>query len=314
MNADDDLREKVALARLTKEGVLRVAGADARPFLHGQLTNDIQSLGSDHVRRAGWCSAKGRLLATLLVLRDAEDFLLLLPRELVAGIVKRLRMFVLRSKVTIDDESERWAHYGLMGDGADDVLAANKLEVPDAVLHAVAHAERIWLMRLEGGRVRVLVANESASMPIDRLDLQAVDEACWTLADIRAGVPQVVAATQELFVPQMVNFDAVAGLDFKKGCYPGQEVVARAQYRGQVKRQMRRARIADGTMPAAGDDLYCDDPPGQVCGTVVASAPADGASELLAVVPIASEETQRTTVRLSPGGAPLEWLPLPYAT
>jgi tRNA-modifying protein YgfZ len=313
MNADNELREKVARARLTREGVLRVSGADARAFLHGQLTNDIASLAPDRVRRAGWCTAKGRLLATVLVLRDAEDFLLLLPRELVAGMVKRLRMFVLRSKVTIDDECERWAHYGLIGHGVDDVLAANTIEVPDVALHAVARADGSWLMRLEGERVRVLVASDSESMPIDRLGLHSVDEARWTLEDIRAGIPQVVAATQELFVPQMVNFEAVAGLDFQKGCYPGQEVVARAQYRGQVKRHMRRARVADGTTPTAGQDLYCDDPPGQICGTVVTSAPADGASELLAVVPIASDEAQRTTVRLSPGGAPLEWLPLPYA-
>jgi folate-binding protein YgfZ len=313
MNASSDRREKVALVRLTREGVVRVAGADARAFLHGQLTNDIQSLAQDRVRRAGWCTAKGRLLATVLVLRDAEDFLLLLPTELVAGIVKRLRMFVLRSKVTVDDECARWAHYGLIGDGVDGVLAASKIEFPDAALHAVARAEHSWFMRLEGGRVRVLVASDSASMEIDRLGLHGVDEARWTLEDIRAGVPQVVAATQELFVPQMVNFEAVGGLDFKKGCYPGQEVVARAQYRGQVKRQMRRARVADGTTPAAGQDLYCDDSPGQICGTVVASAAADGASELLAVVPIAADDTQGTTVRVSPGGAALEWLPLPYA-
>lgn len=311
MNMNTARRQEVAIARLTQDGVVRVAGPDACAFLHGQLTNDIEHLGPERVRRAGWCTAKGRLIATVLVLRDGDAFLLLLPSELVAGVVKRLRMFVLRSKVTIDDESERWAHYGLIGEGADQVLAQNDIDVPDATPYAVARAEGAWLMRLESGRLRVLVAKDSAALRIDRLALPVVEESRWTLEEIRAGVPQVVAATQELFVPQMVNFEAVEGLDFKKGCYPGQEVIARAQYRGQVKRHMQHARVTGVAAPAPGQDLFCDDQPDQACGTVVASAPADGGSELLAVVPVAASEAQ-VAVRVTPGGAALEWLPLPY--
>jgi len=313
MNAhSDSVTDAVLIARLTQDGVVRVSGGDARAFLHGQLTNDVEHLAPDQLRRAGWCTAKGRLLATMLVLRDDDGFLLLLPGDIVASVIKRLRMFVLRSKVTIDDESARWAHYGLIGRGADQVLAANAIAVPSEALHTVVRAEDCWVMRLEGGRLRVLLESDSNASRLDRLPLARVDAARWTLEDIRAGVAQVVAATQDLFVPQMLNFEAIAGLDFKKGCYPGQEVVARAQYRGQIKRHLRRARIAGGAAPAAGQALSCDGQPGEACGTVVSSAPTDGGSELLAVVPDAVRDAQ-TVVRASPDGAPLEWLSLPDA-
>jgi len=311
MNANSESGQDVAIARLTQDGTVRVAGADARAFLHGQLTNDIEHLGPSQVRRAGWCTAKGRLLATVLVVPQADDFLLLLPRELVAPVIKRLKMFVLRAKVTIEDESERWAQLGVLGAGGLQALEARNVHVPDEVL-AVARSDATIVVRVEGDRARVLVPSESARALVERLGLREVDASRWTLAEIRMGVPQVIAATQDLFVPQMLNFEAVGGLDFKKGCYPGQEVVARAQYRGQVKRHMRRARVAASAAPAVGQDLYCDEQSGQACGTVVAVGADGGETEILAVVPIASAQAQ-LPVRLSPDGPALEWLPLPYA-
>lgn len=309
MNAKDESAQDVAITRLTQDGVIRLGGADARAFLHSQLTNDIAHLAADRARRAGWCSAKGRLLATLLVVPLGEEFLLLLPEALVASMTKRLKMFVLRSKVTIENESADWAQYGVFGAGA---LDARSVQVPSE-LHAVVHGDGGIFIRVEGDRMRILAPADTGPALLERLDLPGAPESRWQLDDIRAGVPQVVVATQELFVPQMVNFEAVAGLDFKKGCYPGQEVVARAQYRGAVKRHMRRAHLAGAAAPAAGQDLYCDDQPGQPCGTVVASAATEsGDCELLAVVPIAASEN-RTPVRVTPGGAALEFLSLPYA-
>jgi len=311
MNANSESKQDVAIARLTQDGTVRVGGADARAFLHGQLTNDIEHLASNQARRAGWCTAKGRLLATVLVVPQADDFLLLLPRELVAPVMKRLKMFVLRAKVTIEDESARWAQLGVLGAGGLQALEARNVQVPGEV-HAVACTGATIVVRVEGDRARVLVPSDSAAAMLERLGLREVDESRWTLAEIRMGVPQVIAATQDLFVPQMLNFEAVGGLDFKKGCYPGQEVVARAQYRGQVKRHMRRARVAASAAPAVGQDLYCDDQSGQACGTVVAVGADGGETEILAVVPIASAQAQ-LPVRLSPDGPALEWLPLPYA-
>jgi len=310
MNAKGESVQDVAITRLTQEGVIRVAGADARAFLHAQLTNDIEQLGQDQARRAGWCTAKGRLLATLLVVPQSDAFLLLLPSELVTAVMKRLKMFVLRSKVTLDDASAHWIQYGLFGSGALRALAAHSVQASGAVL-TLARDRAAILIRIEGERFRILVPAESVAGLVERLGLPEVSETRWWLEEIRMGLPQVVAATQELFVPQMLNFEAVAGLDFKKGCYPGQEVVARAQYRGQVKRHMLRARVAGSTPPAVGQDLYCDNQPGQPCGTVVAVAAVDGGSELLAVVPSGAAESH-AAVRVAPGGAPLEWLPLPY--
>ena len=311
MNAKGESVQDVAITRLTQEGVIQVAGADARAFLHAQLTNDIEQLGQDQARRAGWCTAKGRLLATLLVVPQPDAFLLLLPSELVATVMKRLKMFVLRSKVTLDDASAHWIQYGLFGSGALPALAAHNVQASGAVL-TLARDRAAILIRIEGERLRILVPAESGAGLVERLALPEVSETRWRLEEIRMGLPQVVAATQELFVPQMLNFEAVAGLDFKKGCYPGQEVVARAQYRGQVKRHMRRAHVAGSTPPAVGQDLYCDDQSGQACGTVVAVAAVEGGSELLAVVPDGTTESP-PSVRVAPGGAPLEWRPLPYA-
>jgi folate-binding protein YgfZ len=242
-------------ARLTRYGLLSVSGADAREFLHAQLTSDILALPQDRAALAGWCTAKGRLLASFLVIPWREAFLLQLARDLVAPISKRLAMFVLRSKVKIADETERWPQFGLWqpSPGAPYSLALGDSEI-----------------RVKIGDTRTLLLSQSAPQGSE------VDEARWTLEEIRAGRPLITGATQELFVPQMVNLHTLGGVDFRKGCYPGQEIVARTQYRGQLKRHMVHARAPGDVRP--GSDFQG--------GTVVDAAPAEGGSELLAVVPI----------------------------
>ena len=200
-------------ARLNRYGLLAVTGADAREFLHAQLTNDISKLPSDRSALAGWCTAKGRLLATMLVIPSPEGFLLQLARDLAPGVAKRLSMFVLRSKVKIADESDAWEQFGVWKG-----------------LQAVS-----WegsTVRVPVGSLRHLVIGKGLALDCSR------KEEDWTLEEIRAGRPWISAATQDQFVPQMVNLEQVGGVDFQKGCYPGQEIVARAQYRGEVKRRM----------------------------------------------------------------------------
>ena len=239
-------------ARLTRYGLLAVTGADARAFLHAQLTNDIENLPADRAALAGWCTAKGRLLATMLVIPSADGFLLQLARDLAPAVTKRLSMFVLRSKVKIADETDSWAQYGVWdADGAVTGVAW----AGDAVTIGV-------------GERRFLKIGKGISQ-----DCKA-DEEAWTLQEIRAGRPWISAATQDQFVPQMVNLETVGGIDFQKGCYPGQEIVARAQYRGQVKRRMTRLELPQGTQLKAGDEFQG--------GVVVDSA----AGEALAVMPI----------------------------
>lgn len=277
-------------------GVLRVEGPDARAFLHAQLTVDVEQLPPDRARRAGWCSAKGRLLATFLLVPDEGGYLLQLSRDLVAPVAKRLSMFVLRAKVKVADASAAFPLHGLWGTGAHARVSALGIPVPAADLEVTRGDGRI-AVRLGSERFLLLGA---ADMKAD------ADEREWMLEDIRSGLPTVTLATQDQLVPQMANFELVGGVDFRKGCYPGQEVVARAQYRGAVKRRLYRLRSAAPLVP--GQHLFADDLPGQAAGTVVNSA----AGEVLAVLPIASVDA-KSPVRAAAGGEALEVLSLPYS-
>jgi folate-binding protein YgfZ len=240
-------------ARLSRYGVISVIGADAREFLHAQLTNDIENLPPDRAALAGWCSAKGRLLATFLVIPSPHGYFLQLARDLAAGVAKRLSMFVLRSKVRIADESDAWAQFGVWDADAPPAVRWEDERV------SVPVAERRYL-RLEAA---ASVSTQCTGQ-----------EEHWYLEEIRAGRPLITAATQDQFVPQMVNLDTLGGVDFRKGCYPGQEIVARAQYRGQVKRRMVRLPAPEGAKLKPGEPYNG--------GTVVDSA----GGELLAVMPL----------------------------
>jgi folate-binding protein YgfZ len=236
-------------ARLSRYGLLAVTGADARDFLHAQLTNDVAHLPADRAAFAGWCTAKGRLLATLLVIPAPDGFLLQLAKDIAPAVAKRLSMFVLRSKVKIADESDAWTQYGVW-----------------QPLPAVT-----W----EGGAVSVPVGDQRhLKLGKDLMQNCARSEDQWTLEEIRAGRPWITAATQDKFVPQMVNLETLGGVDFQKGCYPGQEIVARAQYRGEVKRRMQRLTVPPGVELKPGQEFNG--------GVVVDSA----GGEALAVVPV----------------------------
>lgn len=301
-----DTKVSHAAAELQSLGMLSCTGDDAREFLHAQLTNDISALAPDRARYAGWCSAKGRLLANFLVVPQAQGFLLQLSRDLAPAVAKRLSMFVLRAKVKVADASSAWAQFGLWGAGAAARLAALGMSVPAGDLAVAADADAV-VVRITSQQFVLLVKAAQR----DRVPANS-DEGAWALEEIRAGRPLVVQATQDLFVPQMVNLERLGAVDFKKGCYPGQEIVARTQYRGVLKRRMVRARVA--TVAAPGGELYAEDLPGQASGTVVNAAPApEGGSELLAVVQISSLE-DAAAIRLGAADGPrLELLPLPFA-
>jgi len=236
-------------ARLNRYGLLSVTGADARGFLHAQLTNDISKLPADRSALAGWCTAKGRLLATMLVIPSPDGFLLQLARDLAPAVARRLTMFVLRSKVKIADESDAWAQFGVWKGLSAVTWEDGSVSVPV-------------------GSLRHLKIGKGLALDCSR------KEQDWTLEEIRAGRPWISAATQDQFVPQMVNLEQIGGVDFQKGCYPGQEIVARAQYRGEVKRRMVRVQAPAGTELKAGQDFNG--------GVVVDSA----AGEALAVMPV----------------------------
>ena len=274
------------IAKLERYGLLHAAGDDARAFLHAQLTNDIEHLAAGQARYAGWCSPKGRLLATFLVVPWSGGFLLQLARDLVPAIHKRLQLYVLRSKVKIADLSGSWAQFGVWG--ADGGAPLSVREQDGAVTVAIEPGRSLVLAEAAAA------ARYAASLPAEN----------WALAEVRAGRALIEQPTQDQFVPQMVNYELTGGVDFHKGCYPGQEIVARSQYRGEVKRRMFRLR---GAALKAGQDLYSDDTPGQPSGMVVNAA----GDESLAVLQTAAVEA-KAAIRAQPQAAPLEVLPLPY--
>jgi folate-binding protein YgfZ len=239
-------------ALLNRYGLLAVTGADARAFLHAQLTQDIEKLAADRAAFAGWCTAQGRLLATMLVIPSPDGFLLQLARDIAPAVAKRLSMFILRSKVKITDESANLAQMGVW---------RKDWNRPD-----VTWDGEVVVVRVAEGRY--LMAGPGLSGPCDK------PEEAWVLDEIHAGRPFISAATQDKFVPQMVNLETLGGVDFQKGCYPGQEIVARAQYRGQVKRRMVRLPAPAGAQLQPGQEFNG--------GVVVDSA----GGELLAVLPV----------------------------
>ena len=243
-------------ARLTRYGLLSVTGGDARAFLHAQLTNDILHLTPERAALAGWCTAKGRLLATFLVIPAPQGFLLQLARDIAPSVAQRLSMFILRLKVKIADESNAWTQDGVWG------TDWNKTGVT-------------WEKSGENGSATIEVEKgrylQLSHSPIGE---PTAPESAWTLLEIHAGRPFISGATQDQFVPQMVNLEKLGGVDFQKGCYPGQEIVARAQYRGQVKRRMVQLHAPAGVELRPGQEFNG--------GTVVDSA----GGELLAVMPV----------------------------
>ncbi|MBL8378243.1 MAG: folate-binding protein YgfZ [Burkholderiales bacterium] len=274
-------------------GLIHVGGSDAIAFLHAQLSNDLAALGPDASQWTAYLSPKGRMLAGFLAWRDGgEGVYLCADRRTVPMLVKRLSMFVLRAKARVTDASAGHRIFGSLGETGPP---------PHRVLHG--ETVRIGLPPVDGVARVLLVTLAGASDAANVADASA-----WERAMIRAGEPWIGPQTQDAFVPQMVNFDALGGISFRKGCYPGQEVVARAHYRGAVKRRMVRASVGAPATPGMG--LFGAD--GQESGTVV-NACADGAggSELLAVIPLAEFGSNRMRLG-APDGPCLIESPLPY--
>ncbi|CAD5366200.1 Folate-dependent protein for Fe/S cluster synthesis/repair in oxidative stress [Rubrivivax sp. A210] len=251
--------------RLSDWGLIRARGEDAASFLHGQLTQDMSQLQAGQARLAGYCSAKGRLLATFVVWRPADDeFLLACSADLLPAVLKRLTMFVLRAKCKLSDATAERALWGAAGSavgelcaGADAAAAWTCIKGPagDAIVLPAAVVDGLSIPRV------LLARAPDAPLP------QTLAPAAWQWLEARSGVARVMAATSEQFVPQMVNLELVGGVNFQKGCYPGQEVVARSQYRGTLK---RRGLVVDSaTALQPGQDIFHSADPGQPAGMVV---------------------------------------------
>ncbi|POR53498.1 hypothetical protein B0G62_10370 [Paraburkholderia eburnea] len=307
-----------AYAILPQFGVIDANGDDAASFLHGQLTNDVQHLDVAGARLAGYCSAKGRLLASFLTWKTGETIRLLISKDVQAAVQKRLSMFVLRAKAKLTDDTDKLLVVGLAGE-VRGALARVFDALPDGV-HVKVDDPAGTLIRMPdaAGRLRYLWVGpkEAVEAKLATLgdDLKAVSPAVWDWLDIRAGEPRITQPVSEQFVPQMVNYDVLGGVNFKKGCYPGQEIVARSQYRGTIKRRTALASVAAGLDAAhAGVELFHSDDPGQPCGLIVnAAVSPEGGVDLLAEIKLAALETGSVHLGSAEGPA-LRILPLPYA-
>ncbi|CAN7519548.1 YgfZ/GcvT domain-containing protein [Duganella sp. Dugasp56] len=306
-------------APIADQGLIALDGEESAAFLHNQLTNDVEHLGTGEARLAGYCSPKGRLLASFLMWRSETTIFLQLPREIQAPVQKRLGMFVLRAKTKLSDATEAPANQVVIGLGGGlaeavlqnwfDTLPAQpfaKLDHPLGTLIRVADAfgapRYQWLMSAE-------TAHTVAPVLADKLAVGRTD--AWHLSEIHAGVPQITKATQEQFVPQMINFELLGGVNFKKGCYPGQEIVARSQYLGKLKRRTTLVTIADAAA-AAGVEVFATADPEQPCGMIVNAAP-NGHGGIDALVEMKLAAIEAASVRLgSADGAPLIFLDMPY--
>lgn len=307
-------RDEAVVAPLSDMGLIRASGVDAADFLHNLLTNDIKGITSSDARFAGLCTAKGRLLALFLIWRVGDDFLLMLPRDILPAILKKLSMYVLRSKVKLTDATEERALIGYS--------SATSASPTATFGESIAGLPRFGLASTEGGQTirldetRWLLALDATTVGAVWQQMvtsaRPVGLAAWQWLEIAAGQPRVVTATQEAFVPQMLNMElpTVAGVSFTKGCYPGQEIVARTQYLGKIKRRTYRARLA--TVATAGTHVFGPETGEQHCGEIVSIAPSPaGDFECLVCVQIGVVEAGDVRVG-TPDGDRLAVLPLPY--
>jgi folate-binding protein YgfZ len=281
---------------------LRATGPDAGAFLQGQLSNDIDALDSSHAQLSTYCTAQGRMLASLVLWREASGYTMQLPAEIAEGVRTRLQKHILRAKVTLSDATTQMRAFGLGGPGASSALEGLVDRPPTAVL-GIASGEQAKVVLLHEQLFAVIVPSGHWREAWDHLSRAArpAGTAGWRWRLIAAGIPVITAATQEQFVPQMANFERLGAISFTKGCYPGQEIVARAEYRGEVKRRLFRLH-APGGAPAGGQAIFRAGDPA-ACGMVVNAAPAPGGGfDLLAVVLTGAAEAG--TLRLGSSEGP----------
>ena len=295
------------VATLSHLAVIQAQGEDAANFLHNQLTNDVLLLPVGQSRLAAFCSAKGRMQASFVVIKTAPDAVLLVMNlDLLAQTLKRLSMFVLRAKVKISDATNQWQLLGLLGDSAKAVIGgaapwqsvlldgAHTIALYPAVLGDQALQRALWLA------------------PVDQQPPAGNDvrPETWLWSDVMSGVALISQPLFESFVPQMLNYESVGGVNFKKGCYPGQEIVARSQFRGTLKR--RTALVHSPIALTAGQDIFTPTDLEQPCATVVQSAPRPDGDGFDALVSGTIESMTTGWYLGSVEGACLELLPLPY--
>ncbi|NWA90084.1 MULTISPECIES: folate-binding protein YgfZ [unclassified Pseudomonas] len=294
---------------LSHEGVLAVRGADAAKFLQGQLTCNLNYLSDTQASLGARCTQKGRMQSSFRILLQGDGVLLAMATELLEPQLADLKKYAVFSKSKLTDESAAWARFGVSD--ADQVLAGLGLQLP-AETDSVVRSDDLIAIRVSPGRAELWAPAAQAQTLHSQLAAQLNEGELnqWLLGQIRAGIGQVMPQTRELFIPQMLNLQAVGGVSFKKGCYTGQEIVARMQYLGKLKRRLYRLSLNAGELPEPGTPLFSPNHNSAI-GEVVLAARADQAIELLAVLQAEAAESGDVHVGTLEGPG-LQLLDLPY--
>ncbi|NVZ31183.1 folate-binding protein YgfZ [Pseudomonas sp. A4002] len=294
---------------LSHEGVLAVRGADAAKFLQGQLTCNLNYLSDTQASLGARCTQKGRMQSSFRILLQGDGVLLAIATELLEPQLADLKKYAVFSKSKLTDESAAWARFGVSD--ADQVLAGLGLQLP-AETDSVVRSDDLIAIRVSPGRAELWAPAAQAQTLHSQLAAQLNEGELnqWLLGQIRAGIGQVMPQTRELFIPQMLNLQAVGGVSFKKGCYTGQEIVARMQYLGKLKRRLYRLSLNAGELPEPGTPLFSPNHNSAI-GEVVIAARADQAIELLAVLQAEAAESGDVHVGTLEGPG-LQLLDLPY--
>jgi len=305
------LMNGTVMCDLSHLGLLQLKGSDALTFLQGQVTNEVMQLTGHNAHYSAYCNPKGRMLALFLAFRHYDHVHLQLPRALTAAIAKRLKMYVMRSKVEIEDVTSSIIKIGLNGHNATQLLQPLFAQLPMADYELVS-LDNGAVLKLPGAvpRYEIFADMANASLIWNALKAQAtpVGSNCWEWLEIQAGIPDVTLNTQEQFVPQMLNLDLLDGINFKKGCYTGQEIVARTHYLGTVKRRTHLAHVDCASQPLAGDNVL--NAAQEAIGKVVRSALAPNKGyDLLAEIRLESVAAGDLFVN----GSALQIQTLPYA-
>lgn len=299
---------------LSALGVIQVTGEDAKNFLQSQLTNDIQKISLDQAQSSAWCNPKGRVIASLVVVKTPDSYLIILSADLIPFVLKRLQMYVMRAKVTLQDISNTTVHFGFSGahihqdwsNCCDSKLADNN--------YAISHFESLTIIRIPSAtpRFQVIGDIETATTLWNKLNVRAapVSYSTWEYLNILAGLPIITEASREKWIPQMLNMQLLDSINFQKGCFPGQEIVARLKYLGKTKRRLYRLSAASDQLIATNDDIVTQtgDNAGKVLNAVINP---DGKLELLAILKIATVE--ESLFIASNKETPLQVLDLPYS-
>jgi len=318
INFDHDPRSEInsvldelALISLDQLGIIQVTGEDAQNFLQSQLSNDIALLTSASSQLSAYCNPKGRILAQFLVVPANENYLLILPLNIIEKTLQRLRMFVMRSQVELTDVTDELICFGLIGNHTD----SQELSLPEND-YQLTTTQTVLSIKIPAPVDRYLIV-----APVDQAillwdSLKSKHSFCshhvWQWLDIQAGIPSIVKETVEEFVPQMVNLELIDGVNFKKGCYPGQEIVARMHYLGKAKRRMFKLHSDELHPPLPGTDLYLNEGDGQSAGKIVAAEPAKTEGiDLLAVIRLSHENSDQLRIG-STDGPVVEFSEQPY--